>query len=271
MSDSLIMEPGGTASRHGSLSRRRLGGLVGAVGAGLFLGGCTPARIPFGDFILSEIGLGGLVRKIHVFADGAALVVNYFGGRGGRVAPETMTRLRTLLESEEFRSSIPKLPTNRCPSSNTVTVEMGGTTWNLGCSSSRSRAFRDLEDALGGLTRAQFDGELPPSDPLPVIRVQARRWQTTPGPEIEIRPDGTVHGPSQGTDAENILPSELDALRLIITRVDLPQNAELPMPDTYRIMIGDRRPVFAPLPDPDGVDSLFPELSAIGIIAESAF
>ncbi len=102
--------------------------------------------------------------------------------------------------------------------------------------------------------------------------MQPRRVQTTPEPEIEIeiRPDGTVLRPSRGSAVETILPSELDALRLI-TRGEPEWDAELSLPNTYRIRIGDRRPVFGQIPGPDGMSSAQPELSAIGIIAESAF
>ena len=75
---------------------------------------------PFGDFAVGEFGgIDGRQNIVYVRADGVALLVSRQPA-AGRLSGQSLSRLRTLLTSDQFRQEVAadaqRKPRGQCPS-----------------------------------------------------------------------------------------------------------------------------------------------------------
>ncbi|WP_152363423.1 hypothetical protein [Microlunatus speluncae] len=212
---------------------------------------------PFGDFVLTSY-LGDLFHyEIRGFGDGAALHLDVTGGTAGMIRAATLDRLRTLLESVEFREDLTReldrTESQVCQQLGEVgrrtTFRMGRLTGVFPCIISDRPALEELESLLEEIRFRRFAGPLPNGQPdLPRIVVeqlsQGRPW----GKRYELRPDGTlvVQDGDQEPEEEPLQTDKLDVVRLLL-RTDLrPPTPGSPASSGLRIQIGEQEPVQVP-------------------------
>ena len=79
--------------------------LLSAAGCSLVGPTAAPAE-PFGDFVVGEFGgIDGRQNILHVRADGVALLISR-APAAGRLSDQKLSRLQTLLTSEQFREEV---------------------------------------------------------------------------------------------------------------------------------------------------------------------
>jgi hypothetical protein len=186
---------------------RGVGVLIAA--AALTVAGCslssplaTPSE-PFSDFTVGEFGgIDGRQNIVHVRADGVALLVSGVPA-AGRLSDQKLSRLRTLLTSEEFGKEVaneaqrtPRTTEQVCSDLIAHEVTMGNLSMSrtepCGEESRPAPAFDEIVSIVAPAMRGNFDGPVESAEPrlFPVrverIELQNQGW---------LRDQGRCSGP----------------------------------------------------------------------------
>ncbi len=208
---------------------------------------------PFGDFVLTSF-LGNIFYyEIRGFSDGAALHLNV-NASAGMIQPATLDRLRTLLESADFREDLSRdldqTESQVCQQigdvSRRTTFRMGGLTGDFPCITSDREALEELESLLQEVRLDRFAGPLPDHQPdLPRIVVERLFKGRPSGRRHELRPDGTlvIQDRDEEPEEKPLKKDKLDVLRLLL-RTDLrPPGPGHLISTGDQVQVGDQDPV----------------------------
>ncbi len=222
-----------------------------------FLPDATPTPVPlvpFTEVMVTESGgVDGRYNVLLIQTDGVALVM----GRepsAGRIGEEKLSRLRTLLESEQFRREVatvtpPEPP--QCSDQITVAVAMGTLEMSRTgpCPPGNDRptpAFDEIVSIVSAPLHGMFDRPVPTGPPALVpVRLEAKEAAGEPGHVITV--DARGRGQLTRTGAPPVrrtLPDDAqDTLRLLLARLAAAPVADCADPGRRRAIVGGRDPV----------------------------
>ncbi len=263
---------------------------VGALATAAFLGvaGCSlpgptaaPAE-PFGDFVVGEFGgIDGRQNILHVRADGVALLISR-APAAGRLSDQKLSRLQTLLTSEQFREEVareaqqkPRTPEQVCSDQITNEVTMGklsmSRTKPCGEETGPTPAFDEIISIVAPAMRGTFDGPVKAREPLLVpVRLERSGFQDRPDYTMMIDSTGrgTMTPTSGGSTQRDLSVEQRDTLRLLLARIS--EKPVVPCTSTayYRLQVHMQ-------PAISGPDCAFPErqpeFHALTVLLEDAF
>jgi hypothetical protein len=204
---------------------------------GSTLAGCAliPAEpvplVPFGDFEVGHYGgVAGVQDVLHVRADGVALLVTRKPA-AGRLSEATMDRLRTLLESEEFRREAATAASDheppRCADLMSTSVRMGSLAMSVeepcgSASQPATPAFDEILELTGPAQQGQFTEPVGVDEPRLVgVRLERSAATDQTGYVITITPDGigTLAIAAVPQRQQELTTAERDTLRLLLARL----------------------------------------------------
>ena len=255
--------------------------LLSVAGCSLVAPNAAPAE-PFGDFVVGESGgIDGRQNILHVRTDGVALLISR-APAAGRLSDQKLSRLQTLLTSEQFREEVarqaqgkPRTPEQVCSDQITNEVTMGklsmSRTEPCGEETEPTPVFDEIISIVAPAMRGTFDGPVEtPEPPLVPVRLERSGLQDQPGYTIMIDATGrgTMTPASGGSTQRNLSVEQRDTLRLLIARIS--EKPVVPCTSTayYRLQ-ADMQPVIS------GPDCAFPErqpeFHALAVLLEDAF
>ena len=236
--------------------------------------------VPFSDVTVTESGgVDGRYNVLLIQTDGVGLVM----GRqpaAGQIGEEQLSRLRTLLESEQFRLEVarqtpPEPP--QCTDQVTVGVVMGPLEMSRTgpCPTGDDRptpAFDEIVRIVSVPLHGAFDQPVPAGPPalVPVRLEAAASTSGEPGYVITVDAHGRGVLTRAGTaPVRRTLPDDAqDTLRLLLARLTAANPVDCADPGRRRAIIGDRDPVTVIECNAFGTQ---PELQAAVTLLESTF
>ena len=255
--------------------------LLSAAGCSLVGPTAAPAE-PFGDFVVGESGgIDGRQNILHVRADGVALLISR-APAAGRLSDQKLSRLQTLLTSEQFREEVarqaqqkPRTPEQVCSDQITNEVTMGklsmSRTEPCGEETGSTPAFDEIISIVAPALRGTFDGPVNTPEPALVsVRLERSGLQDQPGYTmmIDATGRGTMTPSSGGSTQRELTVQQRDTLRLLIGRIS--EKPVVPCTSTgyYRLQ-AEMQPAIS------GPDCAFPErqpeFHALTVLLEDAF
>lgn len=217
---------------------RRALALIGAAVL-LALAGCAlvdrvavPSE-PFGDFAVGEFGgIDGRQNIVYVRADGVALLVSRKPA-AGRLGGQSLSRLRTLLTSDQFRQEVAadaqreqRAPVPVCADQITIEVTMGDLSMSrsdpCGEKSEPTPAFDEITGILAPVLRGNFDGPADTAEPrLFPMSLERIQLQDRPAYLIKIDAAGRAKIMMSGRTSEwhSFSVQQRDTVRLLMARV----------------------------------------------------
>jgi hypothetical protein len=235
--------------------------------------------VPFSDVTVIESGgVDGRYNVLLIQTDGIGLLM----GRqptAGQIGEEQLSRLRTLLESEQFRREVarqtpPEPP--QCSDQVTVTVQMGPLQMSRTgpCPSGDDRptpAYDEIVRIVSAPLHGAFDQPVPTGAPALVpVRLEAAESSGEPGYVITVDARGRGILTRAGeTPVRRTLPDDAqDTLRLLLARLAAAQPVDCADPGRRRAIIGDRDPLTVIECNAFGTQ---PELQSAAALLEGAF
>jgi hypothetical protein len=266
---------------------RRALAIIGAAVL-LILTGCSlvdrvavPSE-PFGDFAVGEFGgIDGRQNVVYVRADGVALLVSRQPS-AGRLSGQSLSRLRTLLTSDQFRQEVAadaqrkrRAPVPVCADQITIEVTMGTLSMSRSdpCreKSEPTPAFDEITGILAPALRGDFDGPADTAQPrLFPMSLERIQLQDRPAYLIKIDAAGRAKIMMSGQTSEwhSLSVQQRDALRLLVARVIEKPVSPCTSQAHYRLQV-DKQPAV------EGPDCGFPErqleFRALTALLENAF
>ena len=211
----------------------------------------TPVpKVAFSDFTVEETGgIDGRHNVLLVRTDGIAI---WMSGKSaaGQLDPGTLSRLRTLLESEQFRQEVarnaePELP--RCSDQITTRLVMGhlaiSTTGPCPTDAAPTPVFDEILGILSSPMRGEFDRPVTGSEPrLVPIRLEARADAGRPAHVITVDAHGRAVKTTPGavTVRRTLEAGEQDVLRLLLDRLRSLPPVDCAKPGPYRAIISSK-------------------------------
>jgi hypothetical protein len=255
--------------------------LLSAAGCSLVGPTAAPAE-PFGDFVVGESGgIDGRQNILHVRADGVALLISR-APAAGRLSDQKLSRLQTLLTSEQFREEVarqaqrkPRPPEQVCSDQITNEVMMGelsmSRTEPCGEETRPTPAFDEIISIVAPAMRGTFDGPVETPEPrLVPLRLERSGLQDQPdyAMMIDATGRGTMTPTSGGSTQRDLSVEQRDTLRLLIARIS--EKPVVPCTSTaYYRLRADTQPAIS------GPDCAFPERQpefyALTVLLEDAF
>ena len=238
---------------------------------------------PFGDFSVGEFGgIDGRQNILHVSAaDGAALLISR-APAAGQLSDQSLSRLRELLTSEQFREEVnqeaqrkskPSVPV--CSDQITTEVTMGSLSMSrtepCGEKSEPTPAFDEILGIVAPAMQGSFDGTVDSADPR-LLPMRLERSPVQDQPTYAIRIDAaaramiTIAGRRSGLHELSI--QQRDTVRLLQARIiDQPV---VPCTSTayYRLHVYTEPAVSGP---DCGFPQRQPEFRALTALLETAF
>jgi hypothetical protein len=208
----------------------------------------TPApKVAFSDFTLEETGgIDGRHNVLLVRTDGVAISMSWKPA-AGQLGPDTVTRLRTLLESEQFRIEVarggePEPP--QCSDQITMRLVMGALavsqTGPCPTDTAPTPAFDEILSILSAPLRGEFDRPVPGGEPkLVPIRLEAQADAGKPAHVITVDARGRAVKTTPGATPvrRTLETSEQHTLRLLLDRLRSGPPVECAKPGRYRAVI----------------------------------
>jgi hypothetical protein len=208
----------------------------------------TPApKVAFSDFSLEETGgIDGRHNVLLVRTDGVAISMSWKPA-AGQLSQDTVTRLRTLLESEQFRIEVarggePEPP--QCSDQITMRLVMGALaisqTGPCPTDTAPTPAFDEILSILSAPLRGEFDRPVPGGEPkLVPIRLEAQADAGKPAHVITVDARGRAVKTTPGATPvrRTLETSEQDTLRLLLDRLQSGGPVECAKPGRYRAVI----------------------------------
>jgi hypothetical protein len=239
----------------------------------------TVPSVPFSEVrVIESGGVDGRYNVLLIQTDGLGLVM----GRqpsAGQISEEQLSRLRTLLESEQFRREVatqtpPEPP--QCSDQVTVTVQMGPLQMSRTgpCPSGDDRptpAYDEIIRIVSAPLHGAFDQPVPAGAPALVpVRLENPETSGEPGYVIAVDARGRGVLTRAGTEpVRRTLPDDAqDTLRLLLARLTANPTVDCANPGRRRAIIGDRDPVTVIECNDFGTQ---PELQAAVTLLESIF
>lgn len=237
---------------------------------------------PFGDFAVGEFGgIDGRQNIVYVRADGVALLVSRQPA-SGRLSGQTLSRLRTLLTSDQFRQEVAadaqrkkRAPVPVCSDQITIEVTMGDLSMSRSepCreKSEPTPAFDEITGILAPALRGDFDGPADTAKPqlFPTL-LQRIQLQDRPAYVIKIDAGGRAKIMISGQTSEwhSLSVQQRDTVRLLVARVIEEPVSPCTSQAYYRLQV-DKEPAA------EGPDCGFPErqleFRALTALLENAF
>ncbi len=237
---------------------------------------------PFGDFAVGEFGgIDGRQNIVYVRADGVALLVSRQPA-AGRFSAQTLSRLRSLLTSDQFRQEVARdaqrkkrAPVPVCADQITTEVTMGslsmGRSDPCGEKSEPTPAFDEITSIVAPALRGNFDGPVDEAEPrLFPMSLQRVQLQDRPAYTIKIDNRGRAMIMISGRTSEwhSLSVQQRDTVRLLMARVIDKPVAPCTSETGYRLHV-DTEPAV------EGPDCGFPqrqqEFHALTAMLEDAF
>jgi hypothetical protein len=238
--------------------------------------------VPFRDFTVGEFGgIDGRQNILHVRADGVALLVSRVPA-AGRLNDQKLSRLRTLLTSEQFSKEVAdaaqrKPPTTEQVCSDLITKEvtMGNLsmsrTERCGVESQPTPAFDEIVSIVAPAMRGNFDGPVETAEP-PLFPVRLERVELQNQAGYMIKVDAAGRGASTlasgGSRQRDLSVQQRDTLRLILARII--EEPVVPCTSTvhYRLDVATEPAISGP---DCGFRERQPEFAALTVLLEDAF
>jgi hypothetical protein len=241
----------------------------------------TPAE-PFGDFVVGESGgIDGRQNILQVRADGVALLISRVPG-AGRLSDQKLSRLQTLLTSEQFRQEVIRearrkstAPAPVCSDQITTEVTMGNLSMSrtepCGEDSEPTPAFDEIVSIAAPALWGAFDGPVDTAEPrLHPLRLERIESQDQPAYTIKLDPTGRamINMPGARSRELELTVQQRDTLRLLIAQVIEKPVAPCTAPARYRLRV-DKQPAVS---GPDcGFPERQPEFRALTTLLEDVF
>jgi hypothetical protein len=238
---------------------------------------------PFSDFSVGEFGgIDGRQNILHVrAADGAALLISR-APAAGQLSDESLSRLRELLTSKQFREEVTreaqrksKAPAPVCSDQITTEVTMGSLSMSrtepCGKESQPTPAFDEIVSIVAPAMQGNFDGPVETAEPR-LLPMRLERLQVQDQPAYTIRIDAagramiTIAG--RRSELHDLSIQQRDTVRMLLARVI--EKAVVPCTLTahYQLYV-DTEPAVS------GPDCAFPqrqpEFRALTVLLETAF
>jgi hypothetical protein len=208
----------------------------------------TPAaKVAFSDFTLEETGgIDGRHNVLLVRTDGVAISMSWKPA-AGQLSQDTVTRLRTLLESEQFRIEVarggePEPP--QCSDQITMRLVMGALaisqTGPCPTDTAPTPAYDEILSILSAPLRGEFDRLVPGGEPkLVPIRLEAQADAGKAAHVITVDARGRAVKTTPGATPvrRTLETSEQDTLRLLLDRLRSGPPVECAKPGRYRAVI----------------------------------
>jgi hypothetical protein len=266
---------------------RRVLAVIGAAvllvltGCGLVDHVAVPSE-PFGDFAVGEFGgIDGRQNIVYVRADGVALLVSRQPA-AGRLSGQTLSRLRTLLTSDQFRQEVAADAQRKkraavpvCSDQITIEVTIGDLSMSRSdpCreKSEPTPAFDEITGILAPALRGDFDGPADTAKPqlFPTL-LERIQLQDRPAYVIKINAAGRAKIMISGQTSEwhSLSVQQRDTVRLLVARVIEEPVSPCTSQAYYRLQV-DKEPTA------EGPDCGFPErqleFRALTALLENAF
>jgi len=262
--------------------------IIGAT-ALLVIAGCSlsdPVAVPsepFGDFVVGEFGgIDGRQNIVYVRADGVALLVSRQPA-SGRLSEESMSRLRNLLTSTQFRQEVAsdvqrkqRAPVPVCSDQITTEVTMGSLSMSRSdpCreKSEPTPAFDEIISIVAPALQGQFDRPVDAAEPrLSALRLERVQLQDRPAYLIKIDNRGRAMIMLSGHSSKwhSLSVQQRDTVRLLVARViEKPVAPCTSQQLSYRLRV-EKEPA---VEGPDcGFPQRQPEFGALTALLENAF
>jgi hypothetical protein len=214
----------------------------------------TPVpKVAFSDFTLEETGgVDGRHNVLLVRTDGVAISMSWKPS-AGQLSPDTMTRLRTLLESEQFRIEVARggeTASPQCSDQITMRLVMGALaisqTGPCPTGAAPTPTFGEILRILSAPLRGEFDRPVPGGEPrLVPIRLEVRAEAGQPAHVITVDARGRAVKTTPGTAPvrRTLEAVKQDTLRLLLDRLQSTPPVECAKPGRYRAVIDGKTTV----------------------------
>ena len=239
----------------------------------------APAE-PFGDFVVAEFGgIDGRQNILRVRADGVALLISG-NPAAGRVNYQDLSRLRTLLTSEQFRKEVSQTQRNPptpqfCSDQITKQVIMGrlsiSKTEPCGAAPKPTPTFDEIVSIVTPAMRGSFDRPVDTTEPR-LFPMRLKRLEVQDEPAYTIKIDGagramiTISG--RASELHDLSVQQRDIVRLLIGRITETSVARCTSKAYYQLRV-DKVPMVS---GPDcGFPERQPEFRALTTLLETAF
>jgi hypothetical protein len=210
-------------------------------------------KVTFGDLTLEETGgVDGRRNLLLVRSDGVAISMSWTPS-AGQLGSDTMTRLRGLLESEQFRREVtrsaePESP--QCSDQVTMRLVMGdlaiSQTGPCPTGVAPTPAFDEILKILSPPLRGEFDHPVSAGEPrLVPIRLEAQAESGQPAHVITVDSRGRAVKTTAGTEPvrRTLDAGQQDTLRLLLDRLQSKPPVDCAKPGRYRAVIGGKTTV----------------------------
>jgi hypothetical protein len=211
----------------------------------------TPVpKVAFSDLTLEETGgIDGRHNVLLVRTDGVAISISWKPA-AGQLSPDTVTRLRTLLESEQFRIEVarggePEPP--QCSDQITMRLVMGALaisqTGPCPTDTAPTPAFDEILSILSAPLRGEYDRPVPGGEPrLVPIRLEAQADGGKPAHVITVDAHGRAVKTMPGSTPvhRTLEVGEQDTLRLLLDRLQSAPSVDCTKPGRYRAIINGK-------------------------------
>jgi hypothetical protein len=204
-------------------------------------------RVAFSDLTLEETGgIDGRHHVLLVRTDGVAISMSWEPS-AGQLSPDTVTRLRTLLESEQFRIEAarggqPEPP--QCSDQITMRLVMGALAISQSgpcpTGAAPTPTFDEILSILSAPLRGEYDRPVPGGEPkLVPIRLEAQADAGKPAHVITVDARGRAVKTLPGATPvrRTLETSQQDTLRLLLDRLQSGPPVECAKPGRYRAVI----------------------------------
>lgn len=211
--------------------------------------------VPFTNFSVVESGgVDGRRNELLVRADGVGLLLSREPS-AGRVGEPTMNRLRTLLESEQFRTEVAARTGETEPPNCTDQIAVGVTMGSLSMSRSGpctgeaepdTPAFDEILRLTAPAFAGSFDLPVPAGAPeLVGVRLVDRGDDGEPGYRIDVDPagKGALTVPGEAARPRTLSRHDRDTLRLLLPRLAEGPDVQCDDPGRYSLAVALPEPV----------------------------
>jgi hypothetical protein len=267
---------------------RRALAIIGAAVL-LVIAGCSlsgPVAVPsepFGDFVVTESGgIDGRQNIVYVRADGVALLVSRQPS-SGRLSEETMSRLRDLLTSPQFRQEVvrdvqrkQRAPVPACSDQITTEVTMGSLAISRSdpCreKSEPTPTFDEIISIVAPALQGHFDGPVDAAEPL-LSALWLRRIQLQDRPAYTMKVDNRgramIMMSGRSAERQSLSVQQRDTVRLLVARViEKPVVPCTSQQASYQLHVENEPAVEGP---DCGFPQRQPEFRALTALLENAF
>jgi hypothetical protein len=204
-------------------------------------------KVAFSDLTLEETGgIDGRHNVLLVRTDGVAISMSWEPS-AGQLSPETVTRLKALLESEQFRLEVARggeTASPQCSDQITTRLVMGALaisqTGPCPTGAAPTPTFDEILSILSAPLRGEFDSRVAGGEPrLVPIRLEARAEAGQPAHVITVDARGRAVKTKPGAPParRTLGAADQDTLRLLLDRLQSVPPVDCAKPGRHRAVI----------------------------------